>query len=75
MPGGENSLPVSSGGRTFTDYMLYGGFVDLIANDGAYLNKCFLALNVIISDQVRAGEIELLGIVLQNIGQLRDQLG
>ena len=72
MPSSKNSLTVSGRRRAFADYMLYSGLVDLIANDGTYLNKRLLRLSVIVRNQICTDKIELLGIVLQNVGQLRD---
>ena len=74
MPSNKNSLTVSSGRWAFADYMFYSGLVDLITFNGAYFNKRLLRLSVIVRDQVGTGEVELLGIVLQNVGQLRYQL-
>ena len=68
-------MTVSNRRRTFADNVLHSGFVELIAHNRTYFNECVLTIGVIVCNQIGAGKIELFGIVFQNAGQLRDQLG
>ena len=74
-PSGKNSLTVSCRWGTFAGDVLHGGFIELIAFDGAYLDESLLRLSIIVSDQVGTSKVELLWGILQDGGQLRYQLG
>ena len=73
-PSGKNSLTVSCRWGTFAGDVLHGGFIELIAFDGAYLDESLLRLSIIVSDQVGTSKVELLWGILQDGGQLRYQL-
>ena len=47
--------------------MLHGRFVDGIALNRAHFDERFLGFRIIVSYEVGAGKIELLGIALQNV--------
>ena len=73
-PGSENSLTVSGRWGTFAGDVLHGGFIELIAFNGAYLDESLLRLSIIVGNQVGTSKVELLWDILQDGGQLRYQL-
>ena len=63
-PGSENSLTVSGRWGTFAGDVLYGGFIELIAFNGAYLDEGLLRLSIIVGNQVGTNKVELLWGIL-----------
>lgn len=70
----KNILFFCSRGQAAPDNMLDRSLVNLISFNTTYLHKCHLRLGIIVCYEINTGEIQLLGITLQNVRQFRYEL-